>query len=116
MAMFWIIAFLLLSQEIYLMKLIIIALIIGRILHGFIIVSEHEGLSSQGHMLQRTRSVYSTKLFRWFWWNMNFHAEHHAWPSVPFHQLKVVNELLLDHDFNNERSYFSFFLKRSYRK
>lgn len=27
-------------------------------------------------------------------WNMPYHAEHHAWPSVPFHFLPFVHKLL----------------------
>jgi fatty acid desaturase len=116
MALLWITSFFLLSYDLHLMTLIVLALIVGRLIHGFIIVSEHEGLSDGGDMLDRTRSIYSSRFFRWFWWNMNFHAEHHAWPSIPFHRLNKIHEIRKkSKSVENLRSYFGFFLKRQYR-
>ena len=33
---------------------------------------------------------------RFLAWNMPFHAEHHAWPSIPFHALPRTNALIRD--------------------
>jgi fatty acid desaturase len=33
---------------------------------------------------------------RFLTWNMPFHAEHHAWPSIPFHALPRTNALIRD--------------------
>jgi fatty acid desaturase len=30
-------------------------------------------------------------------WNMPFHAEHHALPTVPFHKLPELHEAVRDH-------------------
>eukprot|EP00666_Eupelagonemidae_sp_cell4sb_P015905 gene15905-16082_t len=29
-------------------------------------------------------------------WNMPFHVEHHAWPSVPFHQLPALHRAVVE--------------------
>jgi len=31
---------------------------------------------------------------KWLTWNMPFHVEHHAYPSVPFHALPKLNEAI----------------------
>jgi fatty acid desaturase len=51
------------------------------------VASEHTGLPSDGSILARTRTVISSPFVRWWLWNMNYHAEHHAWPSIPWHRL-----------------------------
>ena len=38
-------------------------------------------------MLENSRTTYTNALVRFLAWNMPFHAEHHAWPSIPFHAL-----------------------------
>ncbi|MFM7829118.1 MAG: fatty acid desaturase, partial [Actinomycetota bacterium] len=35
-------------------------------------------------------------LNRWIYWNMNYHVEHHIYPSVPFHQLKKLHLAVKD--------------------
>jgi hypothetical protein len=42
-----------------------------------------------------TRTMKTVWWYRRLAWQMPFHAEHHAWPSIPFHQLPAVHELLL---------------------
>jgi fatty acid desaturase len=48
---------------------------------------EHTGCSPDGSMLERTRTIRTNRLVRFFFWNMPYHAEHHAHPAVPFHAL-----------------------------
>ena len=33
---------------------------------------------------------------KWFAWNMPYHVEHHAYPSVPFHALPKLNRIVAD--------------------
>ena len=58
------------------------------------VVAEHTGLPLEGSILARTRSVASTPFVRFWWWNMNYHAEHHAWPSIPWHQLPAAHQIV----------------------
>lgn len=41
---------------------------------------------------QTTRSIQSSWLGRLLYWNMNYHIEHHLYPSVPFHALPKLND------------------------
>jgi fatty acid desaturase len=61
------------------------------------LLAEHTGCAHNDNMLQNTRTIYTSALVRFFAWNMPFHAEHHAYPSVPFHALPQLNALTRDH-------------------
>lgn len=45
-------------------------------------------------MLLRSRTTYTNALVRCLAWNMPFHAEHHAFPALPFHALPRANALV----------------------
>ncbi len=66
-------------------------------------------------MLHRTRSVVSNAIFRWCWWNMDYHIEHHIWPAVPFHQLPELHRLGSQHYISAENDYINFFVKGKYK-
>ena len=55
-------------------------------------VTQHAGLAEDvtDHRLN-TRTIYMGPINRWIYWNMNYHIEHHLYPSVPFHQLKRLH-------------------------
>ena len=36
---------------------------------------------------QNTRTTYTGAVVKWVAWNMPYHVEHHAYPSIPFHAL-----------------------------
>ena len=65
----------------------------GRVYLTFLGISQHAGLAEDvtDHRLN-TRTVYMNPINRWIYWNMNYHIEHHMFPSVPFHQLKRLHE------------------------
>lgn len=65
---------------------------------------EHRGLPESGDVLHRTRSLRAGPTLRFLLWNMPFHAEHHAYPSVPFHALPRLHTLLAAHLPNVGRS------------
>jgi fatty acid desaturase len=35
-------------------------------------------------------------LFRFLYWNMNYHVEHHMFPMVPYHRLPELHEVMKD--------------------
>jgi fatty acid desaturase len=43
-----------------------------------------------------TRSMTNGWLGRVLYWNMNYHIEHHVYPSVPFHALPALNAAIRD--------------------
>lgn len=73
------------------------ALVVGHALLSFYITCEHRGLSTEGTILQRTRSLQTPAWIRWLLWNMPFHAEHHGWPAVPFHALPKLHNHVREH-------------------
>ncbi len=60
------------------------------VLIGF---TQHAGLPEnvQDHRLN-SRSIYLNRLFQFFYWNMNYHVEHHIYPQVPFHALPTLHD------------------------
>jgi fatty acid desaturase len=59
--------------------------------------AEHTGLPHQGNILARTRMMHTWALVSWWLWNMNYHAEHHAWPAVPWHALPLLHQRIASH-------------------
>lgn len=51
------------------------------------LLAEHWGCPETGSFWERTRTVVTNPVVRFYAWNMPYHAEHHAHPGVPFHRL-----------------------------
>ena len=56
-------------------------------------LTQHAGLAENvlDHRLN-SRTVYMNPVFRFLYWNMNYHVEHHMFPMVPYHQLPALHE------------------------
>lgn len=65
--------------------------VLGMLVLSIYLVAEHTGLPHTGTILARTRHIRTTGLVRFFMWNMPYHAEHHAYPAIPFHQLPALS-------------------------
>jgi len=63
----------------------------------FIQIAEHADCLQEADGRVNTRTVGANALFRFVYWNMNYHAEHHLYPTFPFHHLHEAHELLKDH-------------------
>ena len=57
------------------------------------LLAEHGLCPYVANMLENTRTTFTTRLVRLIAWNMPYHAEHHAQPSVPFHKLPDLHAL-----------------------
>jgi fatty acid desaturase len=68
--------------------------ILGEPAMRLIRMSEHVGRPEVADWLANTRTVLTIAPLRWLAWNMAFHAEHHAVPSVPFHALPALHREL----------------------
>ncbi len=56
-------------------------------------LTQHVGLAEDVLDFRlNTRTVYMNSVFRFVYWNMNYHLEHHMYPMVPFHALKDLHE------------------------
>jgi fatty acid desaturase len=58
------------------------------------LLAEHTGCPLIPDMLGNSRTTRSVALVRRLAWNMPYHAEHHAYPALPFHALPAAHELL----------------------
>ncbi len=58
--------------------------------------AEHTGCPLVPGMLENSRTTRSNPLMRALAWNMPYHAEHHAYPALPFHALPAAHGLLKD--------------------
>ena len=56
-------------------------------------LTQHAGLAEDvlDHRLN-CRTVYMNPIFRFVYWNMNYHLEHHMFPMVPYHALSKLHE------------------------
>jgi fatty acid desaturase len=72
---------------------------------------EHYGCAQNEHLAENTRSLKSNAVFRFYFWNGNYHAEHHAYPGVPSWNLPRLSQLI-GHAFQNrEPSYVAYHLR-----
>ena len=58
-------------------------------------LTQHAGLAEDvlDHRLN-CRTVLTNRVFRYLYWNMNYHVEHHMYPLVPYHALPALHEAL----------------------
>jgi fatty acid desaturase len=71
------------------------------------LLAEHTGCAHTPNMLENTRTTYTNAFVHFFAWNMPHHAEHHAYPAVPFHALPRLNALLATHIAHTEQGYIA---------
>ena len=76
---------------------LLIALTLFHMFQAVWLTAEHKGLPLAGTILARTRTMRPSSIVRWWLWNMNYHAKHHAWPAVPWHALPSLHERIADH-------------------
>ena len=72
------------------------------------LLAEHADCPRVENMLENTRTTFTGRLVRFVTWNMPFHAEHHAFPAVPFHKLPAFHEHTRDHLLSTEDGYVNF--------
>jgi fatty acid desaturase len=83
----------------------LLPLAIGQPFLRVFVLAEHSGCSFSSDGLANTRTTLTIAPVRWLMWNMPFHAEHHLYPSLPFHALPLAHRALapqlqhLDHGY-----------------
>jgi fatty acid desaturase len=72
--------------------------IYGAFMGPFFATTQHAGLAEDvlDHRLN-SRTVYMNPLFRFLYWNMNYHVEHHVFPLVPYHALPELHRAVKPH-------------------
>jgi len=58
------------------------------------LLAEHTGCTEDDNGLTNTRTTLTNGVVRLLMWNMPFHAEHHLYPSIPFHRLADAHAAL----------------------
>jgi len=74
----------------------LIPALIGQPFLRLYLLAEHTGCALSSDMLANSRTTLTNAAVRFIAWNMPFHAEHHAFPSLPFHALPAAHRLLRD--------------------
>ena len=73
----------------------LLPLAVGQPILRFILLAEHTGCTNNDNLLTNTRTTLTW--FSWMVWNIPFHAEHHLYPSIPFHALPQAHQQLKKH-------------------
>jgi fatty acid desaturase len=69
----------------------LLPLAVGQPFLRFVLLAEHSGCSFSSDGTANTRTTLTLAPVRWLMWNMPFHAEHHLYPSLPFHALPAAH-------------------------
>jgi len=72
----------------------IVPAVLGQPFLRLFLLAEHTGCAFDDDMLANTRTTHTNTALLFLTWRMPYHAEHHSFPSVPFHALARVNALL----------------------
>ncbi|HSR72380.1 MAG TPA: fatty acid desaturase [Kiloniellales bacterium] len=72
----------------------IVPALLGQPILRLFLLAEHHGCPRGPTMLDNTRTTASNRLVRFLSWNMPYHAEHHAYPALPFHALPAAHARL----------------------
>jgi fatty acid desaturase len=68
--------------------------LLGQPLLRLYLLAEHTGCPLVANMLENSRTTRSLAPLRRLAWNMPYHAEHHAYPALPFHALPAAHRVL----------------------
>ena len=69
----------------------LLPLAVGQPLLRFVMLAEHGGCPFVADGLRNTRTTSTLAPLQRLMWNMPFHAEHHLYPSLPFHALAAAH-------------------------
>ena len=99
------------------------AIILGQFVgHGLLAsytATEHNGLPHEGSIFERTRSIQANKFVKFVFWNMPYHAEHHAYPAVPFYALPKLHDAIKEeiaHQDKNHAQFHAWVLRRFWKR
>jgi fatty acid desaturase len=83
----------------------LVPFLVGQVFLQPYLLAEHTGCAHTRDSLANTRTTLTSALVRLFAWNMPYHAEHHAYPAVPFHALPRLHARVQDRLANVEPGY-----------
>jgi fatty acid desaturase len=83
----------------------LVPLLTGQLILRPYLYAEHTGCERTRSAFENTRTTATGMVMKWFAWNMPYHVEHHAYPSVPFHALPKLNQIVGEKIVYRGRSY-----------
>ena len=86
----------------------VIPAILGQPFLRLYLLAEHGRCAFVANMFENSRTTFTNLLVRRLAWNMPYHAEHHAFPGVPFHRLPEFHRLTRSHLRETEDGYARF--------
>ncbi|MBV8308193.1 MAG: fatty acid desaturase, partial [Gammaproteobacteria bacterium] len=86
----------------------IVPALLGQPFLRLFLLAEHSGCAFDDDMLANTRTTYTNRAVLLLTWRMPYHAEHHSFPSVPFHRLPRVNALIGERERVSSPGYLAF--------
>lgn len=89
----------------------ILPLLLGQPFLRAYLLAEHAACPEVENRFENTRTLLTNPLVRRLAWNMPYHAEHHAYPAVPFFRLPDAHTLAREHLKQLEPGYIYFHRK-----
>ena len=86
----------------------LVPVVLGQPFLRLYLLAEHTLCPHTGDMFENTRTTFTTRAVRFLAWNMPYHAEHHAFPTVPFHKLPDLHDLTARHLRSTAQGYSAF--------
>lgn len=86
----------------------VVPAIVGQPFLRLYLMAEHGRCPAVANMLENSRTTYTNRIVRFLAWNMPYHAEHHAYPTVPFHNLPAFNQVAAAHIVNTSDGYVDY--------
>jgi len=86
----------------------LIPILMGQPFLRLYLMAEHGRCAYVANMLENTRTTFTNAAVRRLAWNMPYHAEHHSYPTVPFHKLPELHRLVAEHLKVTEKGYARF--------
>jgi fatty acid desaturase len=69
----------------------LVPVLLGQPFLRLYLLAEHGDCPQVADMFVNTRTTFTTAIVRFLAWNMPYHAEHHTYPAVPFHNLPALH-------------------------
>jgi fatty acid desaturase len=89
----------------------IVPLLLGQPFLRLYLLAEHGRCPLVANMLENSRTTFTNRVVRFLAWNMPYHAEHHAYPAVPFHKLPEFHQFTQEFLTETERGFARFTVK-----
>ena len=83
-------------------------LVLGQPILRAYLPAEHGLCPQVANMFENTRTTFTKRVIQFLAWNMPYHAEHYAYPAVPFYKLLQFHALTRDQLVSTSDGYLRF--------